>query len=123
MREKWIGPKDNTSGSYVDHAFCKEISVRRGGYFDAKKLYVFKSKLGEEYCITDTDVLDAIDDLIKAQDVEKLVDYLYQLVFSEFGVMEFLAELESKLAQERKSGYAEGRHAVQKEMRAVLGVR
>ena len=124
MREKWIGEEDNTSGSYIETA-CKELSKRYGGTINAKKLYRFKSRFGEEYNITDKDVIHNIEKMLEEYEESTMLlyEYLYDLVVMKFGVMEFVLNIGHKIRQEHDSGYVAGKKQMQKEMRNLLGLK
>ncbi|MDP9675219.1 hypothetical protein J2W97_001202 [Paenibacillus jamilae] len=118
--EKWIGEKDDTSGSYYEIG-TKELTLRKGGRINAKKLYCFNSRFGETYYITDTEVINEIELLLKNE--TKLIDYLYGLVIREFGAIEFIVRIGHKIAEEREKGYQNGKFAKQKEIVEVLGLK
>ncbi|WP_029518031.1 hypothetical protein [Paenibacillus polymyxa] len=121
--EKWIGEKDDTSGSYYEIG-TKELKLRKGGRINAKKLYCFNSRFGESYYITDSEVINEIEVLLKNEDCEtKLIDYLYGLVIREFGAIEFIVMIGHKIAEEREKGYQNGKFAKQKEIVEVLGLK
>lgn len=126
MKEKWIGEEDNTSGSYYQTVCC-ELSRRSGGYLNAKKLYHFKSRFGQEYNITDEEVIQKIEELLTTYEDEggstKLFDYMYNLIIEKFGVVEFIVDIGHKIAKERDSGYVKGKKQMQKELRELIGLR
>lgn len=125
MEEKWIGEEDNTSGSYKTTT-CSELSIRRGGMVNAKKLYRFTSRFGKEYNITDSEVINKIEELLPKEeegDSVKLYEYLYNLVIEQFGIIEFIVDIGHKIAKERSDGYSSGKKQMQKDMRGLLGLR
>jgi len=125
MREKWIGEENDTSGTYVKTT-CSELSLRRGGKINAKKLYRFKSRFGGEYNITDEEAISNIEELLPKGEEEnsvKLYEYLYGLVIEQFGMIEFIVNIGHHVAKERDDGYVRGKKQMQKEMRNLLGIR
>lgn len=121
MSEKWIGEEVNTSGTYVQTEYCSELSVRHGGFANAKKLYRFNSRFGKEYNITDFEVVHRIEELLDKES-SGLIGYLYNLIIERFGVMEFIIDVDLKIAKERSDGFVKGKKQMQKEMRALLGL-
>lgn len=120
--EKWIGVEDNTSGSYYERG-TPELRVRKGGRHDAKRLYRFESRFGETYYITDPEVIDRIEILLKTENSGvDLIEYLYSLVIQKFGTIEFIVGIGHKIAEQRDEGYKQGKLAKQKEIIKVLGL-
>lgn len=122
MNEKWIGEEVNTSGTYIPTE-CSEISLRRGGPINAIKLYKFHSRFGVEYYITDSEVVDTIDNLLPKEDPMELYEFLYGLVIKEFGIVPFITKIELELAQKREEGFRSGKKQMQQQMRELLGIR
>ncbi|MEQ6355172.1 hypothetical protein ABNX05_11135 [Lysinibacillus sp. M3] len=120
--EKWIGIEDDTSGTYFKTS-CPELSIRKGGRINAKKLYLFKSRFGDEYNITDESVITNIEKLLAEDDHPNLYEFLYSTVIDKFGAMEFVLNIGHKISYERNEGYLEGKKQMQKEMRSLLGIR
>ncbi|MBU7316080.1 hypothetical protein [Paenibacillus oleatilyticus] len=122
MNEKWIGPEDNTSGSYYAVESCKELRRRTGGHLNAMKLYKFNSRFGEEYYITDDIIITEIEKVLEFHDSSALYEYLYNLVIQKFGVLDFIEGIDHKIAHERDVRYREGKLCKQQEIREVLGI-
>lgn len=119
LNDKWIGDVINTSGSYYETE-CKELMKRHGGN---QKLYKFKSRFGEEYYISDVEVIEKIELLLgEYERSTKLIEYLYELVIQKFGVIDFIVRIGHKIAEQRSEGYKEGKTAKQEEMKKVLGL-
>lgn len=89
---------------------------------NAKKLYRFRSRFGKEYNITDEKVIERIESLLENGDTPELCEYLYNLVIERLGVIEFIKDIEHKIAQERNIGYRSGKKQMQQDMRELLGV-
>jgi hypothetical protein len=120
--EKWIGVEDNTSGSYYERG-TPELRVRKGGRHDAIKLYCFKSRFGETYYITDPEVIDKIEFLLKNENSgAELIEFLFCLVIEKFGAIEFIVRIGHKIAEQRNEGYKQGKIAKQKEIIEALGL-
>jgi hypothetical protein len=120
--EKWIGEKDDTSGSYYERG-TPELKIRKGGRYDAKRLYRFESRFGETYYITDPEVIDRIEFLLKTENSgAELIEYLYSLVIHKFGAIEFIVRIGHKIAEQRNEGYKQGKLAKQKEIIEALGL-
>lgn len=126
MMEKWIGEETNTSGSYIE-TICNELSIRRGGTINAKRLYLFTSRFEKQYYITDEEVIDELEKLLEAYKEiggsTKLFNYIYNLVIEKFGVVEFIVDIGHKIAKERNNGYTSGKKQMQKELRTLIGLR
>lgn len=123
MRDKWIGEEVNTSGTYVP-TVCEELSIRRGGTLNAKKLYRFTSRYDVEYNITDEEVINILEMLLEKADesLSDLDSYLYSLVIEKFGALEFIKTVDRKSLEESKKSYNKGKLFMQKEMRNLLGI-
>lgn len=122
MIEKWIGKEVNTGGSYYGTNICSELRKRHGGQINAEKLYKFKSRFGNEYNITDEEVIVSIERLIGEDKSTELVEYLYNLIIEKFGVIEFIVGIGHKMAAERDKGYRNGKERMQADMRQLLGL-
>ncbi|WP_064199072.1 hypothetical protein [Brevibacillus brevis] len=121
MKEKWIGEKDNISGTYVPTE-CNELQRRTGGCINAKRLYKFNSRFGEEYYITDHKVIDKIEEFLVKEQFVEIYEYIYSLVIEKFGMIEFLVRIGHKIAEQRDNGYRDGKRSMQQEVRKVLGI-
>jgi len=119
--EKFIGEVVNTGGSYYP-AVYENLYKRHGGPINPKKLYKFESRFGKQYYITDTEVIEELEEMIKNEEASKIHDYLYALIIKRFGITMFLADVEHKIAAEREVGFREGKNHIQKEMRSLLGM-
>ena len=124
MREKWIGEEINKTGGY-HQTICNEIHKRFGS--GSNKLYVFKSRFGEEYNISDEDVIRKIEELLATYEDEggstKLFDYIYSLIIERFGVIEFIVNIGHYVSKERNNSYVAGKKQMQTDMKSLLGIR
>ena len=124
LNEKWIGEKDDTSGSYYERG-TPELKIRKGGRTNAKKLYEFTSRFDETYYITDSEVIEHIESLLSSKSESRsaeLIEYLYGLVIRKFGAIEFIVRIGHKIAEQRSEGYKQGKLAKQKEIIEALGL-
>ncbi|WP_336761528.1 hypothetical protein [Paenibacillus sp. USHLN196] len=120
--EKWIGEKDDTSGSYYERG-TPELRIRKGGRTNSKRLYRFESRFNETYYITEPEVIDVIENLLKIEDCGvEMVEYLYSLVIRKFGAIEFITMIGHKISEQRNEGYLQGKAAKQKEIIKALGL-
>ena len=115
--EKWIGEKDNTSGSYYP-TLCAELHKRHSD----RRLYRFKSKLNDEYYITDEKVVAEIESLIEKGNADDLYEYLISVVIQRFGIHEFLMKLELKMKEKYAQGFEDGRKRMQHEIKKLIGL-
>lgn len=121
MNEKWIGIENNPSGSYHPTE-CPELQLRKGGYLDAIKLYRFTTRFGQEYNITDEEVIAKIESLLENYEPLQMYNYLYGLVIEKFSPMEFVLHLEHFVTKERDKGYRKGEEQLQNDFRKLLGL-
>lgn len=120
--EKWIGEKDFTGGSYYERG-TPELRLRKGGSSEAKKMYRFESRFGMKYYITDSEVIENIELLLKKEECGvELVEYLYGLVVQKFGAIEFITMIGHKISEQRSEGYLQGKFAKQREIIKALGL-
>jgi len=117
--EMFIGEVVNTGGSYYP-AVYEKLYKRHGGPINPKKLYKFESRFRKQYYITDTEVIEELEEMIKNEEASKIHDYLYSLIIERFGITMFLADVEHKIAAEREVGFQRGKKHIQKEMRNLL---
>jgi hypothetical protein len=122
MNDAWIGEEENKSGTYVSTP-CPEISIRLGGFINAKKLYKFQSRFGNEYYISDVDVLDNIGKLLEKNNSKEITEYMYNLIIEKFGISDFITKIERELLNEHDRGRRSGKIQMQKQMRDLLGLR
>lgn len=119
-KEKWIGERIDKSGGYSRARICEELLKRNESF--KEKLYVFDSRFGEEYNISDDNVILNIEKLIADDKPTELIEYLYNLIIEKFGVIDLLVRIGHKIADERNNGFLKGKSHIQKEMRELLGI-
>lgn len=116
----WIGEENNTSGTYIQ--LFPGLSVRRGGPYNAIKLYKFESKYGVEYNITNESVLNKIDQLLKEDSADALNDFLYSTIINEFGAESFLKTIDDYIIKTKKREFELGARSVKSQFRKLLAI-
>lgn len=122
MGELWIGDEDNTSGTYWQTNLCPELYKRHGGYYNAQKLYRFKSKYGVEYNITDKDVLKNLDDLLETESQDSVYQYIYSIIIERFGILDFLSRIDNYIDECKDVAYLDGESSAKHKFREFLGI-
>ena len=126
-KTKWIGPEMSAGGSYRG-TNCDELCFKIPGTgnvgsesFD-KKIYLFESRFGVQYYISDETVVSIIDKFLQEDRLTGLYEYLYNLVVERFGMIDFLMEIGHKIARERDKGYKAGKNQIRKEFKELMNI-
>lgn len=118
MDKNWIGKTINVSSTYAETRHSS-LFIQIGG--EDGKVYLFKSKYGGEYYISEEVAIENIEEKLEKQDIFKLNNYLYTLVINHFGMHSFLASIDYTIRDEQIKSFEKGAEKTKREIREILG--